>query len=143
VSMPTHPPRGSGTHLAPWQPCILNTPCACALSSSALLLCYAMRYFLSLLDCLRAYCRAPHRRLPTVVLTLMHFCLVCQSMQGLLQCEELENVPFLILGNKIDLGRAASEDVLRIQLGVQQTTTGKGKVRSVVCVVLCGQLTEV
>uniref|UniRef100_A0A7S2IFY0 Small COPII coat GTPase SAR1 n=1 Tax=Haptolina brevifila TaxID=156173 RepID=A0A7S2IFY0_9EUKA len=54
-----------------------------------------------------------------------------KELDGLLQCEELENVPFLILGNKIDLGRAASEDVLRIQLGVQQTTTGKGKAAAV------------
>ena len=38
-------------------------------------------------------------------------------------------MPFLILGNKVDLGMAASEDDLRINLGIQQTTTGKGKVR--------------
>lgn len=49
-------------------------------------------------------------------------------MQGLLSCEDLNEVPFLILGNKIDLGRAASEDELRIQLGLHQNTTGKGKV---------------
>jgi GTPase SAR1 family protein len=39
---------------------------------------------------------------------------VCE--QGLLSCEDLNDVPFLILGNKIDLGRAASEDELRIQV---------------------------
>lgn len=48
--------------------------------------------------------------------------------QSLLSCEDLADVPFLILGNKIDLGRAASEDELRGQLGLHQSTTGKGKV---------------
>jgi len=50
-----------------------------------------------------------------------------KELDGLLSCEDLNDVPFLILGNKIDLGRAASEDELRIQLGLHQNTTGKGK----------------
>ena len=40
---------------------------------------------------------------------------------------QLNDVAFLMLGNKIDLGRAASEDKLRVNLGLHHLTTGKGK----------------
>ena len=40
-----------------------------------------------------------------------------RELDALLTSEELANVPFLVLGNKIDLGRAASEEDLRYQLG--------------------------
>ena len=36
--------------------------------------------------------------------------------------EQLSNVPFLVLGNKIDAPGAVSEDELRQQLGMFQTT---------------------
>ncbi len=41
--------------------------------------------------------------------------------QALLSSEELANVPFLVLGNKIDLGTAPSEEDLRYQLGLYET----------------------
>lgn len=48
-------------------------------------------------------------------------------MDALLAMEDLGKTPFLVLGNKIDHPDAVSEDELRHQLGMYQTT-GKGKV---------------
>ncbi|OAQ70118.2 small monomeric gtpase protein [Pochonia chlamydosporia 170] len=49
------------------------------------------------------------------------------ELDALLAMEELSKVPFVILGNKIDHPDAVSEDQLRHELGMYQTT-GKGKV---------------
>ena len=49
------------------------------------------------------------------------------ELDALLSMEELAKVPFLVLGNKIDHPDAVSEEELRHQLGLWQTT-GKGKV---------------
>ena len=49
------------------------------------------------------------------------------ELDALLTMEELSKVPFAILGNKIDHPDAISEEDLRQQIGLWQTT-GKGKV---------------
>jgi len=54
-----------------------------------------------------------------------------KELDALLSDEALANVPFLVLGNKIDIPYAASEDELRYNLGLTNFTTGKGKVNLV------------
>ncbi|KAL9087354.1 MAG: hypothetical protein Q9159_003700 [Coniocarpon cinnabarinum] len=49
-----------------------------------------------------------------------------EALDELLGLEELNKIPFLILGNKIDDPKARSEPQLREELGIFQTT-GKGK----------------
>jgi len=52
-----------------------------------------------------------------------------KELDGLLSNPDLAKIPFLILGNKIDLPRALSEDELRVALGLHSSlTTGKGNV---------------
>ncbi|KAL7165414.1 hypothetical protein ACSBR2_041155 [Camellia fascicularis] len=51
-----------------------------------------------------------------------------KELHALLSDDSLANVPFLILGNKIDIPYAASEDELRYYLGLTGVTTGKGNV---------------
>ncbi|KAG6433630.1 hypothetical protein SASPL_105245 [Salvia splendens] len=49
-----------------------------------------------------------------------------RELDALLSDEMLAKAPFLVLGNKIDLAYAASEDELRYRIGLY--TTGKGRV---------------
>ncbi|MFS8005621.1 putative small GTPase superfamily, ARF/SAR type, P-loop containing nucleoside triphosphate hydrolase [Helianthus anomalus] len=51
-----------------------------------------------------------------------------KESDALLSDESLATVPFLILGNKIDIPYAASEDELRHFMGLTGLTIGKGKV---------------
>merc|ERR1711990_427071 len=51
-----------------------------------------------------------------------------RELDGLISDESLGDVPFMVLGNKIDLPQAASEEELRHALGLTNYTTGKGKV---------------
>ncbi|XWS38960.1 hypothetical protein CRYUN_Cryun18bG0008500 [Craigia yunnanensis] len=51
-----------------------------------------------------------------------------KELDALLFDESLADVTFLILGNKIDLPYASSEDELRYHMGLTNFTTGKGKV---------------
>lgn len=52
------------------------------------------------------------------------------ELDALLSLEQLEHIPFIILGNKIDAVGAVSEHTLRQELGIYQST---GKVRVVAC----------
>lgn len=47
------------------------------------------------------------------------------ELDALLSNSDLKKVPILVLGNKIDLPNALSEDELRIQMGLHNMTTGK------------------
>jgi GTP-binding protein SAR1 len=51
-----------------------------------------------------------------------------KELDALLADDSLTKVPFLILGNKIDIPYAASEEELRYYLGLSNFTTGKGNV---------------
>lgn len=51
-----------------------------------------------------------------------------EELDGLLSDEQISDVPILVLGNKIDVPRAISEDELRQIFGLHGHTTGKGNV---------------
>lgn len=50
---------------------------------------------------------------------------VKKELDALINDDMLSDVPFLILGNKIDMPRAASEEELRSALGLHHLTTGQ------------------
>lgn len=50
-----------------------------------------------------------------------------KELEALLNDDMLQTVPFLILGNKIDVPAAASEYELRAELGLHQTTGKEGQ----------------
>ncbi len=50
---------------------------------------------------------------------------VKEEIDSVMADEQLADVPILVLGNKIDVPTAASEDELLIQLGLFHQTTGK------------------
>eukprot|EP00210_Caulerpa_lentillifera_P006158 g5885.t1 len=52
-----------------------------------------------------------------------------KELDALLSDESLADIPFLILGNKIDIPNACSEEDIRHYLGLTNYTTGKGKVQ--------------
>ena len=58
--------------------------------------------------------------------TFVDFCLSCVvHQQSLLADEQLASCPVLLLGNKIDIPGAASEDYIRQYFGLYGLTTGK------------------
>ncbi len=74
------------------------------------------------------------RSIGIIVLTLLLYLLIKYELyysysihqQGLLSNQDLAKIPLLILGNKIDIPRAMSEDELRNALGLYSNlTTGK------------------
>ncbi|CAF3346920.1 unnamed protein product [Rotaria sp. Silwood2] len=50
------------------------------------------------------------------------------ELDSLLTDEQVANAPIVVLGNKIDLPGACSEQELRYVLGISTATTGKGNV---------------
>ena len=54
-------------------------------------------------------------------------------LQSLLTDEQVANAPIVVLGNKIDLPGAVSEQELRYVLGISSTTTGKVSERCCFC----------
>jgi GTP-binding protein SAR1 len=71
------------------------------------------------------------------------------ELQSLLKSTQLTNIPFLILGNKIDVDGAVSESVMAEKLELNLLRTGKSTSKSLnkgtrrieiyMCTVLCGQ----
>lgn len=57
---------------------------------------------------------------------------VKQELAALLSTDDLNNVPFVVLGNKVDKAGACSEEQLKDILGIRDSTTGKnqGKVQA-------------
>ncbi|CAM6112182.1 unnamed protein product [Calypogeia fissa] len=52
-----------------------------------------------------------------------------RELDGLVFDETLAEVPLLVLGNKVDIPYATSEEELKYNLGLSEIATGKGKVK--------------
>jgi len=51
-----------------------------------------------------------------------------RELDDILSNQDLSKIPVLVLGNKIDIPRALSEDEIRVSLGLHNLTTGKGNI---------------
>ena len=67
-----------------------------------------------------------HAPCPTTLVS-SRFCDVL-APQDLISDEAIADAPILVLGNKIDLQGAAVEEELKMALGLQGQTTGKGTI---------------
>ena len=85
--------------------------------------------------CRKFYCRKVMRSpvmfydsakvVQLIVLFLLIHCSIFICGQSLINDEQISSAPILVLGNKIDIAGAASEDEIRHLFGLHSLTTGK------------------